>query len=145
LLDPSESATLPSPANWARGYRVGMLNLPSTDHPYILTIVVGEEPLGSQAGRVGIGDPVYEGTVSVFVVADTEAEVVLIAHRYAKAIVGILRANRSVAGFKLRHEIPPVNIVADNERHLKAGVYGDSYDADDVDYIRLAEISVSYG
>jgi hypothetical protein len=138
-IDP---VTLPNPVNYDRGYRSWMLDLASTAYPYILTIFTERTPNAGQAGRLKMQDVEYAGTVSTFVVADTEAEVVKIAHRYAQAILAILQTDMTFRGCKQRDWKPAVKVIADNVTHLKAGASGDTYDSDDVDYIRLVEIDI---
>lgn len=136
----TDAVTLPEPVNWDRGYRTWMLDLPSTSYPYILTIFVNRTP-GKIAG-LKMQDAEYAGAISIFVVADTEAEVAKIAHRYAQAMISILQSNQVVEGCRQRDWKPEVTILADNATHQKAGVSGDMYNAGDVDYIRLVEIGL---
>lgn len=134
---------LPEPANWTRGYRMWMLNLPGTDYPYITTIVAQANPR-EQPGRLEATDESYDFLIAAFIVADAEDEAVDVAHRYAEAIVDVLESHRVIGAepnrFRLSTDKPQVRIIADNQTHKKAGKVGDSYKAADVDYLRLAEV-----
>jgi len=135
-----DALTLAEPANWGRGYRAFMLELPSTYYPYVLTIVERFEPEG-QAGRRSAQNAAYQLVYTAWVVADTEADVVDIAHRYGEAIVDVLQDSPEIAGRMQRNQKPAVRIYADNVVHLKAGVSGDAQSTDDVDYLRMVEIT----
>jgi hypothetical protein len=133
--------SIPRPANWCRGYRADMLERPSTDYPFVVTIVSERNPESGQAGRWGPEDVTHSLLIGVFVVAESEDLATSIAHRYAEAVVDILQGQRSIEGYEQRHREPAVSLLADNEKHLTAGGYGDSYDTADTDYIRYVEIS----
>jgi len=132
--------TLPEPVNWGRGYRTFMLELASTYYPYVLTIVERFEPQG-QEGRRTAQNAAYQLIYTAWVVADTEADVVDLAHRYGEAIVDVLQANPEIAGRQQRNQKPAVRIYTDNVVHLKNGVSGDSQDSADTDYLRMVEIT----
>ena len=140
----TDPVTLTDPANWDRGYRAWMLDLPSTSYPYILTIIVQRTPDPSHAGRLKQQAVEYAGTISAFIVADTEAEAVKFAHRYAQAICSVLQSQLVIQGCKQRDWKPAVSILSDNSVHLKAGASGDTYTTDDVDNMRLVEVDVVF-
>jgi len=131
--------TLPEPVNWSRGYRLWMLERPSTWYPYLLVSVTEFQPQGGELRRTAqlAG---YSLSINAFVVADTEDEVVTLAHRYAEALVDILQANPEISGRQQLNQKPAVRILADNAVHLVAGVSGDVEDSADVDYMRMVEI-----
>ena len=134
--------TLPDVVNWSRGFRPEMFELPSTSYPYVVTIAIERLPDAGQAGRSGLQNVRYTSRISVFVVADTEDEVITIAHRYAEAIVDILQANQTVGGCSQVNHEPQVDIWPDLEVRLKEGNKGDMYDSDDVDFLRLTLVTV---
>lgn len=131
--------TLPEPVNWSRGYRLWMLERPSTWYPYVLVSVTEWTPRGQEARWSG-QNAGYSLYINAFVVADSEDNVVALAHRYAEAIVDILQDDPEVAGRQQLNQKPSVRILADNAVHLTAGASGDLGDSDDVDYIRMIEI-----
>lgn len=134
--------TLPDPVNWSRGYRLFMVDLPSTFYPYVVVQVSLQSPQTDQRGRWGQQDVMFQGLISTFVVADSEDEITTMAHRYAEAISNILQANSTIGGAGQQHYRPQVQIFADNRVHLKGGYKGDPQNADDVDYIRMVEHTV---
>lgn len=136
----TDPMVLPVPVNWARGYRTWMLDLASTQYPFVLVIVPLRTPESSQAGRIDFQDSQYSVMISAFLVADTEAQAVSLAHRYAQALVNVLRAHRTITGFSQVNPEPLVRILVDNQMHIKAGTMGDQSSAEDVDYLRLVEI-----
>jgi len=135
-----DALTLPEPENWSRGYRAFMLELPSAYYPYILTIVERMDPQG-QAGRLAAQNATYQLIYTAWVVADTEDEVVDLCHRYGEAIVDVLQANPEIAGRQQRDQKPAVRIFSENVVHLNDGVSGDQQNEDDVDYLRMIQIT----
>lgn len=136
----TDAMTLAEPANWGRGYRAFMLELPSTYYPYVLTIVERWDPEG-QEGRLAAQNAAYQLVYTAWVVADTEADAVDLAHRYGEAIVDVLQDSPEIGGRQQRNQKPALRIYADNVVHLKDGVSGDAQDADDIDYLRMVEIT----
>lgn len=138
----TDTQALPEPANWDRGYRSWMLDLPSTSYPYVLTMFPNRN-----AGKIEglkLQQATYQGTISIFVVGNTEAIADKIAKRYAQAVISVLQSQMVVRGCELRDWKPGVQILADSSVHLRAGSSGDTYDADDVDYMRLVDITLAY-
>ncbi|RKY13855.1 MAG: hypothetical protein DRP52_01645 [Planctomycetota bacterium] len=141
-----DPVTLPEPVNWSRGYRVDMVELPSTYYPFVLVMVLERQAEGSQSGRVARQNVTYEATISLFLVDDSEIVVNSIAHRYAEAVINVLQlpANRTVERLRVGNSEPDVTIMPLNAQHLKAGTSGDQEDPDDVDYMRLVDIICTY-
>lgn len=139
-----DAITLPEPANYASGYRPWMLTLPSTAYPYLLTIVSQRATRNQDAYQLGFGQGSYQHQWSAFLIGQDEDEAVAIAHRYAEALVDLLQANRVVEGcIQVYHE-PAIQIYAENRMHLIEGERGDLQDSQDVDYMRLIELTQTW-
>jgi len=138
----TDALTLPEPANYDRGYRAFMLDLASTEYPYVLTMFPNRNP-GKTEG-LKTQQSTYQGTVSIFVVGSTEAIADKIAKRYAQAVISVLQGTTVVQGCELSDWKPAVQILADSAVHLIAGNSGDTYKAEDVDYMRLVDITLAY-
>lgn len=136
--------SLPDVVNWTRGYRAWVLELPSTYYPYVVTILMLQDPEDAERRRPGGQYRRYQASVVVFLVADTEAEVITLAHRYAEAIQDVLESQRYLEGYGRVNYVPRIFIPEGNAMHLRAGVSGDAQDPDDVDFIRALELTTYY-
>jgi len=134
--------TLPSVASWTCGYRSWILDLASSNFPYIVTIVNGQNPVGRV--EFGAQDVIAQSSISIFITAATEANANTIIHRYIEAVIDILQANQVIEGHKLRHYEPKRRIIADSTKHLVNAPKGDYEKASDVDYMRLGVIEPEY-
>ena len=142
-----DALSIVRPRSYSRGYRAFMAELPSSQMPYIVTIVSQALPQGG-SGRLDTQDVHYPFTINVWCVGADEDTAVTVAHRYAEAIVDLLEAHRVVfadppqgTGYRQTTDVPQVRIYADNEVHLVEGYKGDVHKSDDVDYLRLVVVS----
>jgi len=138
----TDALTLPEPANYDRGYRTFMLDKASTEYPYVLTMFPTRTS-GKIEGEQ-LQQSTYQGTISIFIVGSTEAIADKIAKRYAQAVISILQSQQTIRGCTLRDWKPSVEILADSATHLVAGNEGDTYNPNDVDYMRLVDITLAY-
>jgi hypothetical protein len=136
-----DAETLPDPVSYVRGYRTLMLELPSTAFPIVLTWAHARAPFGPV--QTGLQQVEPQITIEAVVVADTEAALNRIAHRYLEAIVAVLQTSRSIAGYTQVNREPATNMTQ-NIEHLKHAVSGDVYKATDLEYMRVVTVTVLF-
>jgi len=137
----TDPLALPDPVAYHLGYKLTILELPSTSFPFIAIMAPNRFPFEDQAGRLGQEDVTVEAALHVFVIADDEATVTKLAHRYAKALVNIFQDNQVISGHEQRHWEPSVRVGV-TERHAKGGTSGDLFDPADTDFIRIVEVQL---
>lgn len=136
-----DPVALPDPVAYHPGYKLTILELPSTSFPFVSILAPNRSPFESQAGRLGQEDVRIEAALHVFVIADDEATVTKLAHRYAEALVNVFQANQVIAAHAQRHWEPAVRVGV-TERHAKGGTSGDLFDPESTDFIRIVEIQL---
>jgi len=139
--DRDDSLALPGPINVHEGYKQTVLEMPSTDFPFISVLVPNRDPVRGEASRWGQEDVVVTAGLHIFVIADDETIVSKLAHRYAQALVNVFQTHPEIAGHSQRHYEPSVHVGV-TERHAKSGVEGDLFDPDKTDFIRIVEIQM---
>lgn len=82
-------------------------------------------------------------SIQAWIVGHTEAIVNAVAHRYAEAIIDILQEQKVVGTWTQLNFEPEVE-QTQSIIHLRAGTSGDYENANDIDYLRMVEVSVVF-
>jgi hypothetical protein len=137
-IDP---VTLPKPVTVFLGHNPNVLDLESTDFPYVAAMAVDRTPRDDDSvSRWGYQEEEVLALLDAFVVAEDEATVNKRAWRYAEALVLMLRDQRSIEGYDQKDYKPEVGI-SEASRHPKTKE-ADMFTPGDVDYIQGVRITV---
>jgi hypothetical protein len=131
--------TLPTPITYFYGYNPTVLEMESSEFPYVATLSPGREPLGrSEWGYQSEEVTVY---VDFFCVSDDATTVSKITDRYAEAIMTVLQSDRWFGkGYGQRDFRPSVDISVAS-RHSKTK-NADMFDEDDIDFIQGGRVEI---
>jgi hypothetical protein len=133
--------TLPDPVTWFEGHEPTVLEMESSEFPFVAVLAPESEPQERPA-RWGFQEETVRVLVHYFVVADDADTVNKRSHRYAQAIRKVLQGQRNFEGYEQTDYRPHVRI-STASRHGKT-TEADMFDSDQVDYIQMGEIEVRF-
>jgi len=136
-----DDVALTEPVSWYRGYRSLLLETPSSSFPIVWTWAHQRAPVGGVKSRMqGVR---AEVAIQVWLAEDTEAIANTVGHRYTEAIIDILQAQKVIGGWS-QVNFEPAAEQTQSIVHLRAGSTGDYENANDIDYIRMVEVTVIF-
>jgi len=136
-----DPVTLPDPVTWFLGHKPTVVEMESSEFPFLGVIVADTSPKG-RPSRWGYQEETLTVFVDYFVVADDETTVNKRAHRYAEAILAVLQEERYIEEYMQQDYRPRVRL-SEASRHAKTE-NADMFSADDVDYIQMGRVEVGF-
>jgi hypothetical protein len=136
----TDPVTLPEPVTWFFGHKPTVLEMESSEFPFVAVMAARSSPL-ERPSRWGYQPETLSVFVDYFVVADDEATVNKRVHRYAEAIRAVLQDGRVLSGYQQSDYRAEVN-VSEASRHAKTE-NADMFLAADVDYIQMGRVTVN--
>jgi hypothetical protein len=136
----SDPVTLPDPVTWFEGHKPTVLEMESSEFPFVAVIAAEATPQ-ERPSRWGYQEEMLMGFVDYFVVAADEATVNKITHRYAEAILSVLQEERFIyEGYGQQDYRPRVRL-SEASRHAKTA-NADMFKDADVDFIQMGRVEV---
>jgi hypothetical protein len=136
----SDPVALPEPVTFFSGYKPTVLELDADAFPFVAVIVPLRDPQ-AEPSRWGYQELALTAYVDLFVVAEDEAAVNKVMHRYVQAAVAVLQAERTVYGYQQADHEPAVEI-RDCIRIAREADNADLFDPEDVYFVQFARITV---
>jgi hypothetical protein len=137
----TDDQSLTDPVAYYRGYRTLLLDTPSSAFPMVITWAHQRTPQGGVKTRMQ--EVRAQVSIQAWVAGTTEAIVNSVAHRYTEAIVDVLQAQKVIGGYSQLH-FEPATDQTQSIVHLRAGTSGDYDAANDIDYLRMVEVTVDF-
>jgi hypothetical protein len=131
--------TLPEPVTWFEGHEPTVLEMESTEFPFIAALAAESDPQ-ERPSRWGYQEETVRVLIHYFVVAADAATVYKICNRYAEAIRKVLQAQRYFEGYE-QEDFRPRTRLSTASRHGQTAE-ADMFDETQVDYIQMGEIEV---
>lgn len=138
----SDPISLPDVVTWYYGHKPTVLDLESTDFPFVSTIPTSRRPLTAVYGW-GYQDQAPQIYVDWFVVADDETTADKICGRYGEAILAVIQGQRAYGGYDQANYEPNIDL-SESSRHPKT-VDADMFNADQVDFIKMGRMTLEFG
>lgn len=135
----SDPVTLPDPETWFFGHKPTVLEMESSEFPFVAVLVADRAPQ-ERPMRWGYQESVITAYVDYFVVADDEATVNKRTHRYAQAICQVLQAERIINGYAQQDYEPEVRL-SEASRHGKEKE-ADFFKDAEIDFIQAGRVTV---
>jgi len=135
----TDPVTLPDVETWFLGHKPTVLELESSEFPFVAIIIADRVPK-TEPIRWGYQEQVITAYVDYFVVAADETTVNKIAHRYAEAIITILQGENVIEGFTQQNYEAEVALseASRHAKHKEADMFAEA----DVDFIKMGRVTI---